>query len=277
MSIFKQDKCLKSELPAKIVQLMESVGWKNISSSLSTDYYVMQSNGEAGDKNLVFQFRPLAVNGSNDITTTTYSAMSYRLVNGYTPNPSPNTAGTFERTGETWKIMNVFSSTVDPLVEVNFYYSVNKDRLIINIYAPESLNLLPVMLYIGLPTHYTSEPNSRGLCVLTSYAATTANVVHISDNVAELPTLATSTTVATQYSLPPKSPNSAGLHTPCELFYGNAQVGLRGKIDSLFFLPNNSVNDGDILKLGANRYRATNLGISGNNCFPSNTVIYQIS
>lgn len=277
MTIFLEDKCLKSELPNKIVQLMESVGWKNISSNLATDYYVMQSNGEQGDKDLVFQFRPFAVNGTGDIASTTSFAMSYRLINGYTPSETPDTAGVFERPSETWRIMNITTGATDPSVELNLWYTVNKDRIILNIYTPESLNLLPVMIYIGLPTHYTSEPKSRGLVVLTSYSATTANVVMASDTVAELPSLSAGTTFPTLYSLAPKSPNSAGLHTPCELFYGNAQVGIRGKIDSLYFLPNNSINDGDILKLGANRYRATNIGVSGNNCFPSNVIIYRIS
>lgn len=277
MTIFSEDKCLKSELPNKIVQLMESTGWENVSSNYATDYYVMQSNGEQGDKDLFFQFRPLAVNGTGEITTTTAFVMSYRLINGYTPSETVDTAGVFERPSEAWKIMNITAGAVDPSVELNLWYSVNKDRLILNIYAPESLNISPIMLYIGLPTHYTSEPKSRGLVVLTSYGANTANVVMASDTVAELPSLPASTTFPIQHSLAPKSPNSAGLHTPCELFYGNAQVGVRGKIDSLYFLPNNSINDGDILKLGANRYRATNLAVSGNSCFPSNVIIYRIS
>lgn len=278
MSIFTQTTCLKSEISSKMVELMTAAGWKNISSNPTTDFIVMHSKGEAGDKDLVFQFRPLSTTNTNPVESTLHNIMSYRLINGYTPSEIPDTAGTFERPSEAWRLMHIAQgSSIDPSVELVLWYTVNKDRAIFNIYTPESLNILPVLIYVGLPTHYTSEPNSRGLVVMTSYTSSYANSVHISDNVAELPTATASLSITNTHPTIPKSPNSAGVHTPFEVYYGNASVGIRGKIDSIYFLPNNSINDGDILRLGSKRFRATQISISGNNSFPTNNIIYQIS
>lgn len=279
MSIFLEGKCLKSELFDRIVELMESAGWRNISSDPTNEYAVMHSTGELGDKNLVFQFRPVAVNGAanTDIRTTTASMMTYRLINGYTPAEEENTAGTFERPNEAWRHLHIMTAAMQPTVEISYWYSINKNRVIFVFYAPESLNLAPASFYIGLPTHYTSEPESRGVIAMTSYYSTFANQVHISDEVAELPSITASKALTNLYTLPPKTPNSAGVHTPFELMFGDASVGIRGKLDSLYFLPNNVVNDGDILRFGAKRYRAVVLGIYSSNSFPTNTFIFQIS
>lgn len=278
MSIFSQTTCLKSEILTKMIELMTAAGWTDISSNATTDFFVMNSKGENNDKNLVFQIRSTSTTNANDVHSTTAVPMSYRLIGGYTPAETPDTAGVFDRPNETWRLMSIASSTVvDPAVELTLWYSVNRDRAIFNIYTPESLNMLPVLIYIGLPTVYTSEPNSRGLVVMTSYASSFSNSVHVTDNVPELPSLSASTTIPNNITLAPRSPNSAGIHTPSELQYANNAIGIRGKLDSILFLPNNSISDGDILKMGAKRYRATQLGTSGNNSYPSNCVVYQIS
>lgn len=281
MSIFTEGTCLKSGLLPKIVEIMVAAGWRNISSNPATEGFVMHSKGESGDKDLVFQIRSLPVNGAvaGDIHTSTAVVMSTRLVGGYTPSATQGVDGTFERsvTTEVWRALPIAPSTVAQEVELNYWYSVNKDRIIFNIYTPESLALLPVLFYIGLPTTYNSEPKSRGLVFATSMTATTANNLLITDNVAELPSVTASFAIPNQITLPPKSPNSAGKHTPVECLYGNAAVGIRGKIDSLLFLPNGSINNGDILRVGAKRFRATNLAVSGSNAFPSSVILYQIS
>jgi len=277
MSIFSETTCLKSELLNKIIELMVASGWKNISSDPTTDFVVMQSAGESGDKNLVFQIRSTATNNANDIVTTASNIMSYRLIGNYIPGEE-GVAGVTDRPKETWRALQIApGAAVDPSVELTLWYSVNKDRIIFNIYTPESLNLGPVLFYIGLPTTFTSEPDSRGLIFMTSHVSPYSNQVHITDNVAELPSLTTSTSITNLYAAPPKSPNSAGLHTPFELAYGNTSVGKRGQIDSLLFLPNNSINDGDIVNAGSKRYRGTLLALSSNNSFPVNCILYRIS
>ena len=279
MSIFTEGSCLKSELLPKIVEIMVAAGWRNISSNPATEGYVMYSKGESGDKDLVFQIRPLPVNGAvaGDIHTSTAVVMSTRLIGGYTPNETEGVDGVIDRPAEVWRALPIAPAVVSHEVELNYWYSVNKDRIIFNIYTPESLALLPVLFYIGIPTAYNSEPKSRGLVYGVSMTATTANNLLITDNVAELPSVVASFVIPNQVALPPKSPNSAGKHTPVECLYGNAAVGIRGKIDSLLFLPNGSINNGDILRVGAKRFRATSLAISGANAFPSSVILYQIS
>lgn len=279
MSIFLEGKCTKEELFNRIVDIMKSAGWKNISSAPTTEFAVMQSTGELGDKNLVFQMRPRAVNGADntDIGTNTTSLMTYRLINGYTPSETTGTAGTFERPNEAWRHLHIGAGAMNPQVELKYWYSVNKNRVIFVIYPPESLNLQPTAFYIGEPITYTSEPNSKGVIAMTTYYSSFSNQVHISDEVAELPSLTASKALTNIFTLPPKSPNSAGIHTPFELMFGDAAVGIRGKIDSLYFLPTNSINDGDILKFGSKRYRAVVFAVYSNNSFPTNTFIIQIS
>ena len=271
MSIFTEGKVLKNQLMERIKDILVGAGWTYATTVPTTEYYILTSTGESGDKKLAFQYRGLPINGSatGDINTTTAVVASYRLIGGYEN-------GTIARPSEAWKSMNISSAVVDPEVELTYWYTVNKDRLIMNIYTPESLANTPVLWYFGLPTTFTPEPDGKGFVAMTSYASSQASVL-VADNVAELPTSNSAVVLTNYIALAPKSPNSSGVHTPAELLYGNTSIGIRGKIDSLYFLPNGSVNDGDILRVGARRYRATQLGTSSNNSFPSPTVVYQIS
>lgn len=279
--ILQEAKCTKAELFSKFIGLLIGAGWKDVSSNPTTDFVVLNSTGESNDKDLFIQFRPTNVSNSQPIETTLYGVMSYRLINEYTPNENMGTAGTFGRTtAEAWKPLYIAQSTTANLpldLELTYRYHVNKNRIIFLIETPESMNLLPVLWYIGLPMNtFTSEPKSRGVVAMSSYYSGYSNSVHISDAVAEMPSLTTSTSKTNYCALPPKSPNSAGIHTPSELLYGDTSEGLRGKIDGIYFLPANSISNGDTLSLGSKRFRASVLASGSNNSFPSLVVIYQI-
>ncbi len=278
--IFQEGKCAKSELFGKIVDLMINAGWQNISSNPTTDFVVLNSKGESNDKDLFIQLRGASITNTNNVETTLYGACSYRLIAGYTPNANSGTAGTFARSSEGWKVAYLAPSSTANLpldLQMTYRYHVNKNRLIIIIETPEAMTLMPVMWYFGLPMEtYTPEPNSRGVIAATSYSASQAGI-HITDAVAEMPSLSASTTKTVYCALPPKSPNSSMIHTPVEMLYGDASEGYRGKIDGIYFLPTNSINDGDYLNLGSKRFRATQLATSGNNAFPSANVIYQVN
>lgn len=277
--IFQEGKCLKQNIIDKMIELMTGAGWKNISSKYDTDFIVMNSKGESNDKNLLLQFRYGSTTNASPINTTVATIASYRLMDKYTPSLTENTAGVFGRPTETWKyfyIAPIASLALD--VELTYRYHVNKNRLIFIIETPESLNLMPIMYYMGLPdNHYTSEPDSRGVIAMCNYYGAYVNSVHICDAVAELPSVTLSSSRLNYCSLPPKSPNSAGIHTPVECMYGDTYEGYRGKIDGVFFLPNNSINNGDYLTLGSKRFRAIQLAVGSSNSYPSNTTIIQVS
>jgi len=275
--IFSTGTCKKKEILTTMIELMKAAGWQNVSSNPATDFFVMHSKGESGDKNLYMQFRNGNVTNANPIDTTDYNVASYRLVGGYTPG-SPGTAGVFQKATEAWRVFYVAPTTtvINNEVEMTYYYHVNKNRIIFVLETPISLGFSPVTHYFGLPVSFVSEPNSRGVIAASSTYAVTANNVLVSNAAGELPEDAVSSTRIVYSTLPPKSPNSAGIHTPVEMYYGNGTEGMRGKIDGLYVIPAGGVNNGDIMTVGVKRFKAIVNGVASSNSFPSTTLVCQV-
>lgn len=278
--ILQEAKCTKAELFTKFIDLLKGAGWTDVSSNATSDFIVLNSKGESNDKNLFIQIRNTNVSNAYPTDTSLYGIWSYRLINGYTPNANVGTAGVFERTAETWRPLYIAQATAGTLpldLELTYRYHVNKNRIIFLVETPEAMNLAPCLFYIGLPMNtFTSEPKSRGVVVMSNYYSGFSNSVHVSDAVAEMPSLTASATRTNYIALPPKSPNSASIHTPVELFYGDTSEGYRGKLDGIYFLPNSSINNGELLNLGSKRFRASVLASGSSSSYPTQTVIYQI-
>lgn len=279
--IFTSGTAAKSGMYQKILDLFLAAGWTNISSNPATDYDVLRSTGEAGDKQLIIQLRPLNLSGANSTITTDYSQCSYRLVESYTPGAS-GVAGTFGKAAEGWNsitlipVANTTTHSKDTLL--TYWVHVNKNRMIISIESPSSVAKAPVVHYIGIPdVTNASEPGSRGLLVGNSSLAKTAANLHITNAVGELPSDAASSTRTIYCQLAPKNPNSAGLYTFSEALYGSTAEGIRGKISGMFFLPNGGINQGDTITIGTKKYRVVVAESSGNNSFPSLTFAFQIA
>ena len=280
--IFQETTCAKKDTIAKIVELMKGAGWKDVSSNPTTDFYVLQSTGESGDKNLHIQIRSTATGGGSttDTATTDTNAASVRLVSGYTPG-SPGVAGIFDRavSPEAWRNFYIAPTTtaINLENEMRITYNVNKDRIILIIETPDSLGFAPVTHYIGLPESFIEEPGSKGLILASSAYAVTASAVHITDNANDLAPLTASATRPTYITLPPRSPNSAGKHTPVQAFYGNTTEGWRGRIDGLYFLPAGSVTNGDTFSVGNKTFKGFVNGVASNNSFITTVALVQIS
>ena len=238
----------------------------------------MKSTGEDGTKNLHVQLRASATNNTNPTDTTDYNVASYRLIEGYTPGAS-GAAGTFNRPSEAWKNLYIVpsTSTVNGEVTVTYYYHVTKNRIIFIVETPETLAFGPVTHFIGLPLSFVSEPGSRGVVVASSAYGNAANAVLVSNAPGELPSDTSSSNRVIYATMPPKSPNSAGKHTPVEMFYGNTTEGIRGKLDGLYVLPAGGVNNGDTLNVGSKVFRAIVNGVGSTNSFPSTTLVIQTS
>lgn len=301
-AIFTKDTVLKKDYVDHFIDILKGAGWEDISSNPEKDGFIMHSKGEEGNKDLFIQFRYGDHSGStglgnNPTNTTTSQVFSYRLINSYIPqdpvtvqpteeelakNPDAQptttlTSGIFQRPSDTFYRLYIAPNGLDLETELTIYYHVNKDRIIIITETPDALNSLPIAYYFGLPTHYTAEEGSRGVIALVSYYSSFSNSVNISDAVTGLPTLPTSTSHPIYCTLPPKSPNSAGIHTPVEAIFGDNSIGIRGKIDGITFLPNGSINNGDNLILNSKRFRAVQCSSTGNNSFPSYTMVIQIA
>lgn len=278
MTLFKTKTAIKSELYGKLKEALIEGGWQNISSNPTTDFDVFRSIGESGDKNLVFQIRPLggtAAVGTNSIETTDYGLGGIRLIGGYTPGAS-GVSGTFERSlaQEPWRVLPFLTGTTSTVLDKNtpvtYRYSVNKNRIIFIIEYPPATNIAPVTFYIGIPDEmYCSEPRSRGLLYVVSSNGIATQSVLITDNAGELASLTSSKSQGILCQLAPKNPNSAGNFTLSEIFFGDSFEGVRGKLTGLFALPTQNVANGDIIVQGSQEYLVVVNGSSSTDMFPS--------
>lgn len=77
--IFTTGTCTRSALYQLIIDSLTNAGWTNIASLASSDFVVMKSTGNTGDKNLLLNLRDASATAVNPTTTTDYCVMSYRL------------------------------------------------------------------------------------------------------------------------------------------------------------------------------------------------------
>jgi hypothetical protein len=283
--LFQTGTCLKQDLYETIKGIMVSAGWTNISTNYATDGDVMYSTGENNDKTLFFQMRDTNASAANSIKTTDYNVMSYRLPNVFTAGTGTyptGTAGTSERTvaNEAWKVMYIAptATVINRTTTITYRYNCNKNRLIFIVEYPEGTAIAPVLNYIGIPDIvYGSDTGSRGLIVATTGGASAANIVQITNAVAELPNDTASSTRAVYCQLSAKNPNTSGKYMMSEMYYGNTTEGMRGKITGVFALPNQNILNGDTITVGTKQYRVIVAGSLNYNSFPSLAVAYQIA
>lgn len=278
MTLFKTATAIKSEMYGVIKELLVGAGWRNVSSNPDTEFDILTSNGEAGDKELVFQMRNYQASAVNDVQTTDYSHAGIRLIGGYAPSLTAGEKGVISRTSETWKSLplapvSVSVNSLNKDTPVTYRYSVNKNRLILVIEYPPAVNTYPVTIYIGIPDEvYCSEPASRGLLYAVSSSAYSAQSLSITDNAGELASLPSSKSLGMLCQLAPKNPNSAGNFTLSEIFYGDNSEGVRGKLTGIFALPTQNVANGDIIVQGNQEYLVVVNGSSTNDAFPSKAI-----
>ena len=279
--IFTEGKIAKKNFFNKLIEILTAAGWANVSSNPTTDFVVMHSKGESGDKDLFIQLRSTNNSNANPIDSTDYSVMSYRFVEGYTPGTG-GAAGTFTRSNETWVALHLVPSAIatqlNQELELTYFYHVNKNRIIISIETPVSTSLAPVIVYLGLPdVLYTDEPGSRGLVCATSCYPRTNNTIHVSNAAHPLPSDTTSSTRTIYVTLSPKNPNTAGLYTISEMTYGNVAEGTRAKLTGLYQLPNGNINNGDFIEIDAKLYRivVTHV-VASSSSFSSSTFALQV-
>lgn len=278
--IFTTGTCLKSEMYDTIKNTMISAGWANVSSNPNTDFDVMTSTGEDGTRKLCIQMRPLHTNGSagSSVITSDGNMASYRLVGGYTPG-NAGSAGTFLRSSESWELLCITPSATSMPKEttLNYKFNANKNRVIFVIEYPLPFNVAPLVFYIGLPDIvYTSEPDSRGLLVISTSSFKASNYVHITEAVAEMPPNPASTTRPIQCTLSPKNPNSDGKIMLSKMYYGNATEGQRGMITGIFALPNSGISTGDIVTIGTRKFYVVVAQSYNTNGFPSLALAVEI-
>jgi hypothetical protein len=270
--IFTQGTCLKSEFFSVLKGIFTAAGWVDISSNAATDFTVMSSTGEGGDKALIFQMRETNLSNANSIVTTNYSHMTVRLPGSYTPGTT-GVAGTFARAAEIWRTFAIIpvtasSSLYAPNTPLTYYYHANKNRVIIIIESPATTGIAPVIHYFGLPdVQYASEPASRGLLYATSALATLASNVLVTDTPGEAASEIAAVSRPVQIQLTPKNPNAAGKYHISDIFVGDVSEGLRFNLSGLYALPNQGIVNGDIITVGTKKFRVVLTQAQSNSSF----------
>lgn len=267
--LFKTGTCKKKEFFDILIAEILANGWKDVSSNPGTDFYVLQSDGEAGTKNLILQMKNWFLTseavGSVRDGSGNHSSFGIRFPLGYTPGED-GAAGTFTRPTTPWDIALVFpfisnangTSVMDPDTIIDYALAVNKDNIVYVITPNIASPYNSLATFIGLADErYTAENNSDGMIYASSMGGGyAANTVLVANDCSELGSMSPDAeTRATSSDLPIKNPNAAGVYMMTDMIYEEANEGVRGKINSLLFLPNINIVANDILVDGANKYK----------------------
>lgn len=292
--LFKLGKCAKKDFFGIMIKALKDVGWADISSKPDTDYWVMVSEGESKNKNLVIQFRDWHENGTStqdtrSVQTTDYNSFSVRFPLEYQPGSS-GTAGIFGRPATTYDHISLYHSAATPWTQdknmmIEYAIAVNKDSIAFVITPPLATLTNSLAYFIGLPDEsYTEERNSDGLIFASSYTSgnnntagiVAVNKISIANQTSEQYMISANTTTRdVKSSVAIKNPNSAGLYVLTDMTYENASEGTRGKINSFLFLPNMNILANDIILDGDHKYRIS-LTQGTNTSFPSTAIAYRI-
>lgn len=273
--IFQNGTCAKSAIFATIITKMTTAGWTNVASLATSDFTVMKSTGVNADKNLLIQLRSTNLSAANDTATTSYSQMSYRLIDTYTPGAT-GVAGVFGRTALAWTDLFIApvaaaSAVVPPDTTVTYRWYADAGKFIMSIEYPSSLNLAPILMYIGQPdTVKVSEALSAGMIVGTTSNATTAASVLVDNTPVGIGAVAAPYALSTTALLPLTNPNVAGVYFLSDIYYQSATEGIRGKLDGLKTMFNNKCLTGDtVTDTDGKVYYVLVCQVQGSTSFPS--------
>ncbi|WP_434132779.1 hypothetical protein KIAC18_000307 [Sporomusa sphaeroides] len=272
--IFTSGTCLKSEIYDTIINSLVTAGWTNVSSNPTTDFDVLTSPGNTGNKALVLQLRPLPAAGTaaNNIKTSNFCQASFRLQTSYSPG-TEGTAGTFGRPSLAWTDLYVVPVAAngqlpsDTTVKYKVYADASK--IILAIEFPSATSLNPVLFYLGAPdSTFVAEADSNGLVFATTANATTAGsllVCNTSDGIGSV--AAPYAMAVTGFNIL-KNPNNEGIYFQTGLYYQSATEGIRGMLDGVLCLPNMSVQTGNTITMDGQTYYQLVCEVRGNTSFP---------
>ncbi|HML33869.1 hypothetical protein [Sporomusa sphaeroides] len=272
--IFTSGTCLKSEIYDTIINSLVTAGWTNVSSDPTTDFDVLTSPGNTGNKALVLQLRPLPAVGTaaNNIKTSNFCQASFRLQTSYTPG-TEGTAGTFGRTAQAWSDLYIVPVAANGQLPagttVKYKVYADASKIIMAIEFPSATSLNPILFYLGAPdsTFVAESGSSSTVFASTSMATTASNLLicNTSDGIGS---------VAAPYAMPVsgfsilKNPNNEGIYFQTGLYYQSATEGIRGMLDGVLCLPNIAVQTGNEITIDGKTYYQLVCHVQGNNSFP---------
>ncbi|WP_371374347.1 hypothetical protein [Sporomusa aerivorans] len=257
--VFASGTCLKSEVFQLIISKLVAAGWTDVSSLASSDYVVLKSTGNTGDKNLILNIRPVNAAAANSVESTDYCVMSYRLQDTYTPGES-GVAGTFGRSSLAWTALylvpvSALTTTLAAATPINYKVYADASKIILLLEYPSATGYSPTLIYMGQPdTVYVTESNNRGCLVGTTNNGTTASSVMICNTSDDQAAVTAPYAIATSALLPSKNPNGAGKYAVSEIYYGSSTESIRGKLDGVLCAYNSNLLTGDQITIGTYTY-----------------------
>lgn len=276
--IFQSGTVLKGGIYDLIVNKLVAAGWVDVSSKPATDYMVLTSAGNTGDKALVLNLRDVNVAGANSVKTTNYNTMSYRLQDTYAPGAS-GVAGTFGRSALAWTALDIVptattSGSLAMDTTVNYKVYADASKIILALEYPIATGFSPLLIYIGQPDSvYVGESSSRGMIVATTANTTTAANIVISNSPDGMGITSAPYVMPTTALMPLSNPNAAGKYFESDIYYQGASEGIRGKLDGVLCLLNSRIATGDIITIGTKTYYALVCHTQGATSFPSQALL----
>lgn len=282
--IFTSGTCNKNQIYQLIIEQLVGAGWTDVSSNPATDFVVLKSPGNTGDKSLILNIRPTNAAAANSVVTTDYCVMSYRLEDTYTPGTA-GVAGTFGRSALAWTALylvpvTAITVTLGADTQVNYKVYADASKLILVLEYPNSTGYGPIVIYLGRPDSiYVSEAASRGVVAAISTTspggASALQICNTSDGVASVVTPYALTTYAL---LPPGDPNNSNKRMISPIYYGSATEGFRGQLDGLKCIFYANILTGDtITDENGNIYYVVVAAVQGTTSFPSRALLVRIS
>jgi hypothetical protein len=272
--VFTSGTCLKNEVYDVIINKLLAAGWENVSSNPTTDFDVLTSPGNAGDKALVLNLRPLPAAGTvaNNIKTSNFCQASFRLQTSYTPGTT-GVAGTFGRPTQTWTDLYICpvaaSGQLPADTTVKYKVYADASKIIMAIEFPSATSLNPILFYLGAPDSvFVAESGSSSTVFASTSMATTAGnllICNTSDGIGSV--AAPYAMVVTGFSIL-KNPNNEGIYFQSGMYYQSATEGIRGMLDGILCLPNMAVQTGNTITMDGKTYYQLVCQVQGNNSFP---------
>lgn len=276
--IFTSGTVRKDGIYGLIISKLVAAGWVDVSSKPATDYAVLTSTGNTGDKALVLNLRDVNITGTNSVKTTTYNTMSYRLQDTYVPGAA-DVAGTFGRPALVWSGLNLVPTTlttgtlaVDTIIKYKVY--VDASKIILSLEYPIATTYGPLLIYIGQPDSvYVSESAARGIVVASTINMTLAGNLMICNSPEDMGSAAAPYVMPTTALMPLANPNAAGKYFESDIYYQSAAEGIRGKLDGVLCLLSSNVLTGDSVIIGSKTYYVLVCHTQGYSAFPSQALL----
>lgn len=257
--IFTSGTCLKSAVYQLIIDKLVAAGWTDASSLASSDYVVLTSTGNTGDKGLILNIRDVNATPANSVVSTDYCVMSYRLQDTYVAGTT-GVAGTFGRSSLAWTNLYLVpvaatTTTLSASTPITYHVYADASKIILLLEYPYASGYSPTLIYMGAPdTTYVTESASRGVLVGVTNNGTTAASVMVCNTSDDQASVTAPYAMATSALLPSYNPNGAGKYAISEIYYGSSTESIRGKLDGVLCAYNSKLLTGDTVTIGTYTY-----------------------